>query len=28
LKAIDKHSLLAQFKNANIAPPNLPNQTP
>ena len=28
LKAIDKHSLLLQFKNANITPPNLPNQTP
>jgi twitching motility protein PilT len=25
LKAIDKHSLLVQFKNANIPPPNLPN---
>jgi twitching motility protein PilT len=25
LKAIDKHSLLIQFKNANLAPPNLPD---
>ena len=27
LKAIDKHSLLIQFKNANIPPPNLPEPT-
>jgi len=27
LKAIDKHSLLVQFKNANIPPPNLPEPT-
>jgi twitching motility protein PilT len=27
LKAIDKNSLLVQFKNANIPPPNLPNPT-
>jgi len=28
LKAIDKNGLLVMFKNANIPPPNLPNQTP
>ena len=27
LKAIDKQSLLVQFKNAGIPPPNFPNQT-
>jgi len=28
LKAIDKNGLLVMFKNANIPPPSLPNQTP